>query len=239
MHICSLGISVYNTWVAECVAQSLLRCGRGGRVALSLQKLNFQESSHLQNKVAVDIHISYFNLFCSFNSRCWVSLVCNLDGPRPMSKIECEIPNSRFRGAIMYKKTARQSFPHFLSLPLLHDDNAAREAAGFSSRTSSFRSFPLVQWCVRARDGYPAWEARTGGAVLLSLRILDRIDAFLEKFERGEEDGVHNARTAHGYAQATVHVASEELDFDRRYLLASRIHQTVALIYALCGIDRV
>ena len=69
--------------------------------------------------------------------------------------------------------------------------------------------------------------------------IIHRLDSFLEKLKRGEEHCVDSAGAAHGDTQTPIHVAVEETYLDGLNLLALGVHQRVALIDALCGIDRV
>lgn len=71
------------------------------------------------------------------------------------------------------------------------------------------------------------------------LLVVHALDMLLDELKRREEDGVHRTGAAHGHAQPAVHLPSEELYLDRRHLLAFGVHQGVALVYALCRVDRV
>lgn len=41
------------------------------------------------------------------------------------------------------------------------------------------------------------------------------LDALLDEFERGEEDGIHGAGAAHRHTKAAIHVALKELNLGR------------------------
>lgn len=71
--------------------------------------------------------------FCSFGSRCWLSFVCNLDGPHPKSKIECQIPNSHPGRHSVHKQPPWFHYSPFPSpaLPSI-DDDAALQPFRFS-----------------------------------------------------------------------------------------------------------
>lgn len=70
-----------------------------------------------------------------------------------------------------------------------------------------------------------------------SILLLDGVDLFLQEFKGREENSIYGAGSAHGDAQPPVHMPSEELDLHTGHCLTPRVHQTVALIYALRGID--
>jgi hypothetical protein len=67
--------------------------------------------------------------------------------------------------------------------------------------------------------------------------LVHRLDVLLDEFEGREEDGVDDARSAHGDSKASVHVLLEELELGLRYWLALRLEKGVSLVYALGGID--
>lgn len=70
-----------------------------------------------------------------------------------------------------------------------------------------------------------------------SIFLFDGVNLFLQKLKGREENSIHGAGSAHGYAQAPVHMPSEELNFHLGHGLTPGVHQTVTLIYALRGID--
>jgi len=49
-----------------------------------------------------------------------------------------------------------------------------------------------------------------------TLGLVVLLDALLNELKGREEDGIDDARPAHGHAQSAVHVALEELDLGRR-----------------------
>lgn len=67
--------------------------------------------------------------------------------------------------------------------------------------------------------------------------LVHRLNMLLNKFEGREEDGVDDARSAHGDSKASVHVLLEELELGLRYWLALRLEKGVPLVYALGGIN--
>lgn len=71
------------------------------------------------------------------------------------------------------------------------------------------------------------------------VNILEVVDFFLEKLKGGEEDCVHCSRSAHGYAEPSIHVFSEEFNLGHRNRFALGVHQGVTLVNALDRIEGV
>ena len=69
------------------------------------------------------------------------------------------------------------------------------------------------------------------------LVVVHGLDLLLEKFEGREEDGVDGAGPSHGDTEAAIHVSLEELDLDRLDFLALGVHERVALVDALGGVN--
>jgi hypothetical protein len=63
------------------------------------------------------------------------------------------------------------------------------------------------------------------------------VDALLRKLERGEENGIDDARAGHGNAEATVHARIHELNLrSSRFVTAA--DEAVALVDALRCVNR-
>ncbi len=68
--------------------------------------------------------------------------------------------------------------------------------------------------------------------------IFETVDMLLYKLKWGKEDGVHNARSTHGYSKTSIHPPVEELNlWCPLQWLSFALHQTIPLIYAFGRID--
>jgi hypothetical protein len=54
---------------------------------------------------------------------------------------------------------------------------------------------------------------RLGQLISTSILVVHLVYMLLHKLEGREEDGIYDTRTAHGDAEAAIHVALEEFDF--------------------------